>query len=81
MDLDDFFLDDLFLSVDWFVIMIVWAAAWILSSNIDYLLARLYDSSIVVGGCKNSNRKKGVDGPKLLLKFWRTVSMIYDSTC
>ena len=65
---------------DWFVIMTVWAAARILSSGIEYLSARLYNSSIVTGGSKDSGWKKGVDGPKLFLKFWRTVSMLYNST-
>ena len=60
--------------------MTVWVAARILSSNIEYLLAHLYNSSIVVGGSKDSDWKKGVDGLKLLLKFWRTVSMLYDFT-
>ena len=53
----------------------------ILSSSIEYLLARLYNSSIVPGGSKDSDWKKRVDGPKLLLKFWRTASMIYDFIC
>ena len=61
--------------------MTVWVAAWILSSSIDYLSARLYNSSIITGGYKNSDWKKGIDGPKLLLKFWRTAFMLYDSIC
>ena len=81
LDSDGFFPDDLFPSVDWFVIMTVWAVARILSSNIEYLSARLYNSSIVAGGSKDSDWKKGADGPKHLLKFWRVVSMLYDSTC
>ena len=44
-------------------------AAWMLSSNIEYLSARLYNSSIIAGGFKDSDWKKGVDGPKLFLKF------------
>ena len=59
--------------------MIVCVVAWILSSSIEYRSSRLYNSSFVVGGSKDSNWKKGVDGPKLLLKFWRTASMLYDS--
>ena len=61
--------------------MIVWFVAKILSSSIEYLSARLYNSSIVVGGSKDSDWKKGVDGSKLLLKFLRTTSMLYDSIC
>ena len=61
--------------------MTVWAAARVLSSSIEYLSAYLYNSSIVVGGFKDSDWKKGVDGLKLLLKFWRTVSMLYNSIC
>ena len=57
----------------------VWAIAQILSSSIEYLSARLYNSSIVAGGSKDSEGKKEVDGPKIILKFWRT--MLYDSTC
>ena len=49
------------------VIITVWVAARILFSN------------IVVGGSKDSDCKKGVDGLKLLLKFWRIASMLYDS--
>ena len=51
------------------VIMTFCVAAQILSSNIEYLSARLYNSSIVAGWSKDSEWKKGVDGPKLLLKF------------
>ena len=36
---------------------------------------------MVAGGSKDSDWNKGVDGPKLLLKFWRTASMLYDSIC
>ena len=61
--------------------MTVWVVARILSSSIKYRSARLYNSSIVASGSKNSDWKKGVDGPKLLLKFWSTTSMLYDSIC
>ena len=40
-----------------------------LSSNIEYLSALLYNSSIVAHGFKDSEWNKGVDGVKLLLKF------------
>ena len=35
------------------------------------------NSSIVVDGSKDSDWKKEVDSPKLLLKIWRTASMLY----
>ena len=59
--------------------MIVWVVARILSSSIEYLSARLCNSSIVVGGSNDIDLKKRVDGSKLLLNFWRTASMLYDS--
>ena len=55
--------------------MTVWVAAWIFSFNIKYL------SAIVVSESKDRDWNKEVDGPKLLLKFWRTGSMLYDSIC
>ena len=61
--------------------MTIWVAARILSSNIEYLSACLYNYSIITDGSKDSDWKKGVDGPKLLLKFWRTASMLYNSIC
>ena len=51
------------------MIMIVCVVVRILSSSIEYLYARLYNSSIVTDESKDSEWKKGVDGPKLLLKF------------
>ena len=51
------------------MIMTVWVVAQILSSNVEYLSARLYNSSIVANGSRDSEWKKGADGPKLLLKF------------
>ena len=53
----------------WAVIITVWEAAQILSSSVEYLSARLYNSSIVVGGSKDSEWKNGVVGPKLFWKF------------
>ena len=61
--------------------MIVWIVTPVLSLSIEYLSARMYNSSIVVGGFKDSDWKKRVDGTKLLLKFWRIASMLYDSIC
>ena len=65
----------------WAVIIIVWEAARILSSSVEYLSTRLYSSSIVIGGSSDSDWKKGVVVPKLRRKFWRTASMLYASIC
>ena len=65
----------------WVVIIIVWEAAQILSSSVKYFSARLYSSSIVAGESRNSDWKKGVVGPKLLRKLWRTASILYASIC
>ena len=62
------------------MIITVWEATQILSSSVEYLCACLYNSSIVVGGSKDSEWKNDV-GPKLLRKFWRTASILYESIC
>ena len=59
----------------------VWKEAWMLPSNVDYLSSRLYNSSIVTGGSKDSEWKNGVVSLKLLRKFWRTASILYESIC
>ena len=69
MDLEGYFPNGLFPSTDWLIIMIVCVAANILFSSIVYLSSHLYDSSIITGGSKDSDWKKGVDGAELLLKF------------
>ena len=69
MDVDSFFPSGLSFSAGWFVIMTVWVATRILSSSVEYLFACLYNSSIVTGGSRDNEWKKGVDDPKLLLKF------------
>ena len=51
------------------MIMTVCVVVRMLSFNVEYLYARLYNSSIIAGGSKDSEWKKGVDDPKLLLKF------------
>ena len=51
------------------MIMTVCLAARMLSSNVEYLSAHLYNSFIVAGEFKDSEWKKGVDGAKLLFKF------------
>ena len=63
----------------WAVIITVWEATWILSSSVEYLSIRLYNSSIVVDRSRDSEWKNGVVGPKLLRKFWRTASILYES--
>ena len=52
-----------------------------LFSSVEYLSVRLYNSSIVVGGLRDSELKNGVVGPKLLRKFWRTSSILYELIC
>ena len=52
-----------------------------LSSNVEYLSTHLYNFSIVVGGSRDSEWKNGTVGPKLLLKFWRAASILYESIC
>ena len=65
----------------WEVIITVWEAAQMLSFNVEYLSARLYNSSIVTGGSRDSEWKNGIIGPKLLRKFWRTAFILYESIC
>ena len=65
----------------WVVIITVWEEARMLSSNVEYLFARMYNSSIITGGSRDSEWKNSVVGPKLLHKFWRTVSILYESMC
>ena len=63
------------------VIITVWEAARKLSPSAEYLSARLYNSFIVVGGSNDNEWKNGVVGPKLLRKFLRTASILYESIC
>ena len=65
----------------WAVIITVWEASQILSSSVEYLSARLYKFSIIVSESRDSKWKNGVVGPKLLRKFWRTASILYESIC
>ena len=58
------------------VIMMVCEAAWMLSSSIENLSARQYNSSIVADGSRNKDWKNGVVSPKLLLKFCKTASIL-----
>ena len=51
----------------WAVIIIVCEAARMLSSSVENLSARRYNSSIVTGGSKDKDWKNGVVGLKLLL--------------
>ena len=59
----------------WAVIIIVCEAARILSSRVEYLFARRYSSSMVAGGSRERDWKKGVVGTKLLRKFFKTTSI------
>ena len=65
----------------WAVIITVCEAAQILSSRVEYLSARRYSSSMVAGGSRERDWKKGVVGSKLLLKFYKTASILYVSIC
>ena len=47
-----------------------------LSSSVENLSERRYNFSIVVGGSKDNDWKNGVVGPKLLLKFCNTASIL-----
>ena len=63
------------------VIITVYEAARVLSSKVENLSARRYNSSMVTGGSSDRDWKKGVVGPKLLLKFCKTASILYMSIC
>ena len=52
-----------------------------LSSNVEYLSVCLYNSSVVAGESRDNEWKNGVVGPKLLCKFWRIASILYESIC
>ena len=60
----------------WEIIITVCEAARILSSRVEYLSARRYSSSMVAGGSRERDWKKGVVGPKLLRKFCRTAPIL-----
>ena len=63
----------------WAVIITVCEAARMLSSRVENLSAQQYSSSMVTGGSSDRDWKNGVVGPKLLLKFCRTASILYMS--
>ena len=65
----------------WAIIITVCEAARILSSRVEYLSARRYSSSMVAGGSRERDWKKGVVGPKLLQKFCKAASILYVSIC
>ena len=50
----------------WAAIITIWEVARMLSSSVEYLSPRLYNSSIVIGGSRDSEWKNGVVDPKLL---------------
>ena len=54
----------------------VYEAAQMLSSSVENLSARRYNSSIVADGSRDKDWKNGVVGPKLLLKFCNTASIL-----
>ena len=56
--------------------MTVCEAARMLSSSVENLSARRYNSSIVAGGSRDKDWKNGVVGPKLLLNFCKTASIL-----
>ena len=60
----------------WAVIIPSCESTRIFSSIVEYLSARLYSSSMVTGGSRERDKKKGVVGPKLLRKFCMTASML-----
>ena len=60
----------------WAVIITICEAARILSSKVEYLSTCRYSSSMVVGGSRERDWKKGVVGPKLLRKFCKTTSIL-----
>ena len=47
-----------------------------LSSSVENLSARRYNSSMVGGESRDKDWKKGVVGPKLLRKFCKTASIL-----
>ena len=47
-----------------------------LSSSVENLSALRYNSSIVADGSMDNDLKNGVVGPKLLLKFCNTASIL-----
>ena len=60
----------------WAVIITVCEVAQMLPSKVEYLSARRYSSSMVIGGSRERDWKKGVVSPKLLRKFCKTVSIL-----
>ena len=60
----------------WVVIITVCKAAQMLSSGVENLFARRYNSSIVAGGSRDKDWKNGVVDPKLLRKFCKTASIL-----
>ena len=52
-----------------------------LSSSVENLSARQYNSSIVACRSRDKDWKNRVVGPKLLLKFFKIVFILYTSIC
>ena len=55
--------------------MTICEVAQMLSSSIESLFARRYNSSIVAGGSRDKDWKNGLVGPNLLPKFCKTASI------
>ena len=60
----------------WAVIITVCEAALILPFRVEYLSTHRYSSSMVAGGSRERDWKKGIVGPTLLRKFCRTASIL-----
>ena len=60
----------------WEVIITVFEAARILSSRVEYLSAYRYNYSMVAGGSRKRDWKKGVVGLNLLQKFCKIASIL-----
>ena len=65
----------------WVVIITVCEAARMLSSSVENLSTRRYNFSIVTSRSRDKYWKNGVVGPKLLLKFYKTASILYTLIC
>ena len=65
----------------WAVIITVCEEVRIFSSRVEYFSAHRYISSMVFGGLRERDWKKGVVGPNLLRKLCKTTSILQTSIC
>ena len=65
----------------WAVIITVCEEVRIFSSRVEYLSAHRYSSSMVFGGSRERDWKKGVVSLKLLRKLCKTASILQISIC